>query len=421
MSILAPFAQPLYVMAKPAGSRCNLACKYCYYLEKEHLYADHYAALPAAERGLMSDETLELFTRQYLESQTQPEMLFTWHGGEPLLRPLSFYRKALKLQRHLGRGRRIDNSLQTNGTLLTDEWCRFFHDEGWLIGISIDGPEELHDAYRRSRGDRPSFARVMRGIELLEKHGVEWNAMGVVNNLNADRALEVYQFYRSIGARFIQFTPIVERLMAHSDGRYLASPDEHSSPTEAAVDDCTATPTLAPFSVLPGQYARFACTMFDEWVRHDVGKVYVQLFDSTLARWVGQPPGVCFMAETCGHAAAIEADGDLYSCDHFVFPEYRLGNIREQTLSAFMYSPRQRAFGLAKRDKMSAQCKECPWRFACNGGCPKDRFLPDHRNYLCDDFRTFFSHVAPAMDYMAGELMHQRPPANVMEWIRRAD
>jgi len=446
---LSPLSRPLYVMAKPAGSRCNLACEYCYYLEKEHLYASE----PAATRGLMTDETLERFIRQYLESQTQPEVLFTWHGGEPLLRPLSFYRKALKLQRQYARGRHIDNALQTNGTLLTDEWCRFFREHNWLIGISIDGPEHLHDAYRRARGGQSSFRRVMRGIELLQKHGVEWNVMGVVNNLNADHALEVYDFYKSIGARYIQFTPIVERMQQHPDGRHLAAPipigqldnlpldnlpldnlasktlpshplPSHPLPSSPFPSDVCPPPAsqLSTSSVSPAAFARFACEMFDEWVRRDVGTVYVQLFDATLACWMGVAPGVCSMAETCGHAAVMEANGDVYSCDHFVFPEYLLGNIHDQTLTAMMYSPRQQTFGRAKRDALPRQCRQCPWLFACNGGCPKDRFVisadgEPGLNYLCEGYRLFFSHVAPAMDFMRGELLHQRPPANVMQWI----
>lgn len=392
---LSPFSHPLYVMAKPVGSRCNLACSYCYYLEKGQLLK---TVTAQGQPALMSDETLELFTRQYLEAQTQPEVLFTWHGGEPLLRPLDFYRKALKLQRQYGRGRRVENCLQTNGTLLTDEWCRFFKEHNFLIGISIDGPEELHDAYRRTRGDRPSFGRVMRGIELLERHGVEWNAMGVVNALNAERPVEVYRFYRSIGAHYIQFTPIVERVMQKEGG----------------------SPALIPSSVKPGQFARFACGVFDEWVRQDVGTFFVQLFDATLARWVGEVPGVCSMAETCGHAAAIEAGGDLFACDHYVFPEYRLGNIHEQTIAAMMFSPAQHAFGQAKREGLPGQCRRCQWLNICNGGCPKDRFCctPEGEaglNYLCQDYRQFFEHVAPDMNFMANELRHERAPQNVMK------
>ena len=400
--MLAPFSRPLYVMTKPIGSVCNLACKYCYYLEKSHLYADE-----QKQRSLMTDETLEEFIRQYILSQTQAQVLFTWHGGEPLMRPVSFYKRALALQREYGGGRLIDNCIQTNGTLLTDEWCQFFKENNWLVGVSIDGPQDLHDEYRRARGGQPSFRKVMHGIELLEKHGVEWNAMGVVNDFNADYPLDVYHFYKEIGCHYIQFTPIVERIVRHSDGRHLASMADE------------AEGELADFSVRQGQFAHFATTIFDEWVKHDVGQVYVQLFDSTLACWVGEAPGVCSMAATCGHAGVIEHNGDVYACDHFVFPEYRLGNIHHDSIAAMMYSDRQRAFGNAKRDALPSQCKACKWLFACNGGCPKDRFAKADDgtrglNYLCHDYRRFFAHVAPYMDFMAEELRNQRPPANVM-------
>ena len=405
MPTIAPFARPLYVMTKPAGSLCNLACDYCYYLEKSSLYAKE----PVNERYVMSDATLETFIQQYLESQTQPQVLFTWHGGEPLMRPLSFYKRVLELQRRYARGRIIDNCLQTNGTLLTDEWCQFFRENNWLIGISIDGPQELHDEYRRMRGGQPSFFKVMKGIRLLQKHGVEWNAMGVVNDFNADYPLEVYHFYKDNGCQYIQFAPIIERLYHHADGRHLASPLTTSG----------AGGGLAPFSVSPEQYAHFCCTIFDEWVRHDVGQVYVQLFDATLARWVGEEPGVCCMAETCGHAGVIEHNGDVYSCDHFVFPEYLLGNIHHESITAMMYSERQLQFGRAKRDSLPRQCRACQWLTICNGGCPKDRFCKTADgepglNYLCAAYKTFFAHVAPYMDFMKNELLHQRPPANVM-------
>ena len=338
---LSPLSSPLYVIAKPAGSLCNLACSYCYYLEKKELLAQ-------SPKNLMSDAILETFIRQYIEAQTQPQVLFIWHGGEPLLRPLSFYRKVVELQRRYANGRVIDNCLQTNGTLLTDDWCRFFYEQHWLIGISIDGPQDLHDEYRWARGGRPSFQKVMRGIALLDKHQVEWNVMGVVNDFNADYPLDVYHFYKDIGGRFIQFTPIVERLIPSTPSarQRLASLADGQQGT---LTDC---------SVSPAQYARFVCAIFDEWVRHDVGEVFVQLFDSTLARWMNEAPGVCSMAETCGHAAVIEHNGDVYSCDHFVFPEYRLGNLCDESITAMMYSPRQRAFGLAKRDSLPRQCRE---------------------------------------------------------------
>lgn len=419
MPVFAPFARPIYVMAKPAGSLCNLTCSYCYYLEKERLYAH----LPQHDRFTMNDQTLEVFIRQYLEAQTQPQVLFIWHGGEPLMRPLSFYQRVLALQQRYAHSLHIDNCIQTNGTLLTDEWCAFFRENNWLVGISIDGPQDLHDMYRRGgqrsevlhedRG-QPSFHRVMRGIRLLKKHGVEWNAMGIVNAYNADRPLDVYHFYKEIGCRYIQFTPIIERLIPHADGRWLASPKEDVSSSEG---DCRG---LAPYSVRPGQYARFCCAIFDEWVRHDVGQVFVQLFDSTLARWAGEEASLCSMGETCGQAAIIEANGDVYSCDHFVFPEYLLGNIYTDTITSMMYGERQRYFSLAKRTALPRQCLTCQWLFACNGGCPKDRFVTTADgevglNYLCQDYRQFFAHVAPYMEFMKRELLHQRPPANVMK------
>ena len=413
--MLSPLSSPLYVMAKPVGSLCNLACEYCYYLEKSQLYKQGVQGVQEVQgvQGvqespfLMSEATLEAFIRQYIEAQTQPQVLFTWHGGEPLMRPLTFYKKVLELQRRYGGGRQIDNCLQTNGTLLTDEWCAFFRENDWLIGISIDGPQEFHDEYRHARGGQPSFHKVMRGIELLKKHDVEWNAMGVVNDFNADYPLDVYHFYKEIGCHYIQFTPIVERLLPHPGGRRLASVADASAP-------------LADFSVTPEQYAHFACTIFDEWVRKDVGEVFVQLFDATLARWMGQAPGVCSMAETCGHAAVMEHNGDVYSCDHFVFPGYLLGNIHHASITAMMYSPRQRAFGHSKRDRLPRQCRECVWLFACNGGCPKDRFASTADgeaglSYLCAGYSTFFQHVAPYMDFMRNELLCERPPANIMQ------
>lgn len=398
-----PFARPLYVMTKPAGSLCNLACTYCYYTEKSKLYTDN-------PKHVMSDELLERFIREYMDSQTGPDVLFTWHGGETLMRPLSFYQKAVRLQQQYARGRRVENALQTNGTLLTDEWCRFLHDEQWLVGISIDGPQEFHDEYRVNRQGRPSFVQVMKGIRLLNKHQVEWNAMAVVNDFNADYPLDFYHFFKEIGCRYLQFTPVVERIYRHPDGRILASPQEGA---EAA---------LADFSVTPKQWGHFLCSIFDEWVTQDVGSTFIQLFDATLANWVGVQPGLCSMAETCGHAGVMEFNGDVYSCDHFVFPEYKLGNLQRQSLVEMMYSPRQLAFGQAKRDSLPRQCRECEYLFACHGECPKNRFATTADgeaglNYLCEGYHRFFQHVAPYMDFMKEELKNERPPANVMKWI----
>ncbi len=401
--VLPPFARPLYIMTKPAGSSCNLACEYCYYLEKKNLYTD----ASADRRHVMSDDMLERFIKMYIESQSMPQILFSWHGGETLMRPLSFYKKVIELQKKYGGGLVIDNSIQTNGTLLTDEWCRFFKDNNWLVGVSVDGPQEFHDEYRRNNIGAPSFHKVMRGINLLKKHGVEWNALAVVNDFNADYPLDFYHFFKEIECRYIQFTPIVERIIPHTDGRTLASPmDAHDAP-------------LADFSVSPAQWGEFLCTIFDEWVKNDVGQYFIQLFDSTLANWAGVQPGVCTMARTCGHAGVMEFNGDVYSCDHFVFPEYKLGNIREKTLVEMMYSDRQQKFGTDKYDSLPGQCRRCKYLFACNGECPKNRFTvtadgEPGLNYLCEGYYRFFEHVAPYMDFMKNELDNQRPPSNVM-------
>ena len=401
--VLTPFARPLYIMTKPAGSSCNLACEYCYYLEKKNLYKD----ASSDRRHVMSDDMLECFIKMYIESQSMPQILFSWHGGETLMRPLSFYKKAIELQKKYGGGLVIDNSIQTNGTLLTDEWCRFFKDNNWLVGVSVDGPQEFHDEYRRNNIGAPSFHKVMRGINLLKKHGVEWNALAVVNDFNADYPLDFYHFFKEIECRYIQFTPIVERIIPHTDGRTLASPmDAHDAP-------------LADFSVSPAQWDEFLCTIFDEWVKNDVGQYFIQLFDSTLANWAGVQPGVCTMARTCGHAGVMEFNGDVYSCDHFVFPEYKLGNIREKTLVEMMYSDRQQKFGTDKYDSLPGQCRRCKYLFACNGECPKNRFAftadgEPGLNYLCEGYYRFFEHVAPYMDFMKNELDNQRPPSNVM-------
>lgn len=404
MAIASPFSRPLYVMTKPAGASCNLACEYCYYLEKLQLYR-HDA------RHVMSDEMLERFVKQYIESQTMQQVLFCWHGGETLMRPLSFYEKVVRLQRQYAQGRQIDNVIQTNGTMIDDRWAQFFHDQGWLVGVSIDGPEEFHDEYRRNKAGRPSWRQVMKGINCLNKHQVEWNAMAVVNDFNADYPLDFYQFFKDIGCHYLQFTPIVERISTHPDGRHLAS----------MADDVQAE--LADFSVTPEQWGHFLCTVFDQWVRNDVGYTFVQLFDTTLANWMGMEGSLCTMARECGHAGVMEYDGDVYSCDHFVFPEYKLGNICDNTLTEMMYSERQRAFGQNKYRSLPQQCKSCQYLFACHGECPKNRFSETAQgepglNYLCQGYYRFFEHVAPYMDFMKRELTAHRPPSNVMEAIK---
>lgn len=400
-NIANPFAKPLYVMLKPAGAHCNLACKYCYYLEKNKLY-------PTAQRHLMSDEILEQFTREYIEAQTMSQVLFTWHGGEPLLRSIDFYRKALSLQQKYAGGRRIDNVIQTNGTLLTDEWCEFFAQNHWLVGISIDGPQPYHDHYRLTAAGKPSWQKVMQGIKLLKKHGVEWNAMAVVNAYNANHPLEFYRFFKENGCQFLQFTPIVERLTRHEDGRTLAS--------LADKDEIS----LSEASVVPEQWGYFLSAIFDEWVRKDVGKIFVEIFDCTLANWMGVSPGICAYSKECGHAGVMEHNGDVYSCDHFVFPEYKLGNIRDHSLIDMLYGEQQQEFSRLKHSSLPRQCKECDMEFACHGECPKNRFMKDKYgdsglNYLCPGYYHYYQHVAPYMDYMKQELMAQRPPSNIMK------
>ena len=403
-NIANPFAKPLYVMLKPAGAHCNLACKYCYYLEKNKLY-------PTAQRHLMSDEMLEQFTREYIEAQTMNQVLFTWHGGEPLLRSIDFYRKALSLQQKYAGGRRIDNVIQTNGTLLTDEWCEFFAQNHWLVGISIDGPQPDHDHYRLTAAGKPSWQKVMQGIKLLKKHGVEWNAMAVVNAYNANHPLEFYRFFKENGCQFLQFTPIVERLTRHEDGRTLAS--------LADKDEIS----LSEASVAPEQWGYFLCAIFDEWVRKDVGKIFVEIFDCTLANWMGISPGICAYSKECGHAGVMEHNGDVYSCDHFVFPEYKLGNIRDHSLIDMLYGEQQQEFSRLKHSSLPRQCKECDMEFACHGECPKNRFMKDKYgdsglNYLCPGYYHYYQHVAPYMDYMKQELMSQRPPSNIMNVVQ---
>ncbi len=389
--VASPFARPLYVLAKPAGATCNLNCKYCYYLEKQQLY-------PREASRMMSDELLEEFVRSYIGLQTMMEVNFTWHGGEPLMRTVEFFQKALVLQQKYAQGRRIVNCIQTNGTLLNDRWCEFFAKNHFLVGVSIDGPQDFHDEYRTNKAGAPTWQKVVNGIKLLNKYGVEWNAMAVVNDFNADYPVEFYRFFRDeLKCRYLQFTPIVER------------------DAEGKVTD---------FSVDADQWGSFLCQMFDEWLKKDVGEMFVQTFDATLANWMGEAPGVCSLAPECGHAGAMEWNGDVYSCDHFVFPEYRLGNIRENTFTEMLYSDRQKAFGRQKSESLPTQCKQCDVRFACNGECPKNRFLKtsdgeDGLNFLCKGYKKFFHHVRPYMDFMAAELKANRDPANVIEFAKR--
>lgn len=388
-NIINPFARPLYVMTKPAGAHCNLACDYCYYLEKQKLYQN-------GDKHIMSDQLTEVFIREYIQSQFGNEVNFTWHGGEPMIRPLSYYKKVVRWQRRYAEGKAILNCLQTNGTLLTPEWCRFLHDEGWLVGISIDGPQDMHDAYRMKRNGGPTWEKVMQGIEMLDRYEVEWNAMAVVNDITAARPLDFYRFFRDeIECRYLQFTPVVERIRRHEDGRHLAhvmDGDEYA---------------VAPFSVTPEAWGSFLCTMFDEWYNNDVGEMFVQTFEATLANWAGMTPGVCSLSDWCGHAAVMEHNGDIYCCDHFVFPEYYLGNIRNRGILDMLNSERQMAFADMKTKGLPTQCRQCRWQFACHGECPRNRFARTKDgepglNYLCEGYSRYFEHVAPFMEELKG-------------------
>ena len=401
-----PLSMPTYVMAKPNGSSCNLNCSYCYYLEKEKLYENRKSLQ-------MSDETLEKYIESYIQAQPVPEVLFTWHGGETLLRDISFYRKALTYQRKYGRGRNIDNTLQTNGTVLTDEWCKFFKDNNFLIGISIDGPEHCHDIYRKSKGGKDTFKQVMSGIELLQKHGVEFNTLSVINDYNVDYPLEIYNFFKEIGSTYMQFSPIVEQMSkTRTDGLKLLPPE--------GSDDAV----LAPWTVSAKKFGEFYITIFDEWVKNDVGKFYVQLFDATLAGTTGNMPGVCIFGETCGHATVMEFNGDVYACDHYVFPEYKIGNIKTHTVYEMVFSPKQLRFGADKRDTLPTQCRQCEFKKVCNGECPKNRIIKTKTgepglNYLCEGYYAYYKHTQPYMEFMANELFFKRPPANVMSWAKQ--
>lgn len=393
-----------HVMAKPTGPICNLDCKYCFYLEKENLY-------PGNHSWAMSEDVLESYIRQYIQAQAAPTITFAWQGGEPTLLGIEFFRKVVELEQKHSDGRPIANAFQTNGVLLNDSWAEFFAENHFLVGLSIDGPRELHDCYRVNKGGKPTFDSVMDGLGCLKKHGVEFNTLTVVNRTNSYHPLDVYRFLRETGSGYMQFIPIVERITGNPgpDGLHLISPNWKSSAE------------VSEWSVEPLQYGKFLCAIFDEWVRRDVGQSYVQIFDVALESWYGMPQGLCVFRETCGAALAIEHNGDLYSCDHFVYPENKLGNIMEAPLESLVKSRQQRRFGLAKRNSLPRYCRECEVRFACNGECPKHRFLqtPDGEpglNYLCAGYKLFFNHINPYMEFMAGELQSDRAPANVMQW-----
>lgn len=410
-------AEPIpsyHTMVKPRGAICNLDCKYCYFLSKEMMYP--------GSRFRMADEILETFIRQYIESQSVSEVTFGWQGGEPTLMGLDFFERVIHYQqKYVKPGIKIHNALQTNGTLLDESWCCFFKKHDFLIGISIDGPQELHDAYRVNKGGAGTFVQVMRGWRLLYEHGVEYNVLCTVHVANQDHPLDVYRFFRDeLKTQFIQFIPIVERttpemLPLANSGWYM--PDEKERPLFTQSGS-----KVTGRSINATKYGQFLITIFDEWVRNDVGKVFVQMFDVALGAWLGQPGGLCIFAPICGRAVALEHNGDLFSCDHFVEPNYLLGNIQSEHMLKMVSSKKQRQFGEAKRTTLPQYCRQCEVRFACHGGCPKNRFIHTREgepglNYLCAGYKAFFNHVDKPMKMMAMLINMQRPPADIMRLI----
>ena len=399
------------IMIKPAGSLCNLDCNYCYYLDKAEIYG--------GREPRMSLDMLETLVREYIAANDVPEVTFNWHGGEPLVLGIGFYRKAVELERKYAAGKTVRNTLQTNGTLINQEWASFFRENDFLIGISIDGPQDIHDRYRKDKGGVPTFDKVMRGINILYRTGVQYNTMSTVNKASEGRGLEVYNFLKSLGTRYMQFMPVVEHVKYPPlpNGR----PDKGARPY--IVDPSEDGAVIASWSVGSLAFGKFMCDIFDWWVRNDVGRWFVNLFDATLASWCGAMPGTCAYAETCGGNSVIEHNGDLYPCDHFVYPKYRLGNIYEDDLRTMMTSAAQVKFGIGKRNSLPYKCMKCKFGFACHGECPKHRFNRTESgetglNALCEGYLKFYSHVAPYMDKMKELLSLRQAPAGVIPWAR---
>ncbi len=393
-----------HVMAKPSGAVCNIDCTYCFYLEKAALYPER------NKNWRMTDETLEQFIRQHIAAQRGEQINFAWQGGEPTLMGLPFFQRVVALCEQYANGRRITHTLQTNGILLNEAWMAFFAEQNFLIGLSLDGPAHLHNQYRVNRAGKGTHAQTMAAMALLKAHKVEFNTLTVVGKHNVDHAREVYEFLLAAGSRYIQFIPLVERISTNASSRLnLVMPGESAA-------------MLAPWTVPAWQYGEFLNQIFDLWVRRDVDRVYVQMFDLALAAWMGQPPVLCVHAETCGHAFALEANGDLYNCDHYVYPEHLLGNIHQQSIQALNNSERAIIFGEAKRERLTADCRRCDYRFACHGGCPKHRFavspsgLPGH-NYLCAGYQHFFQHINRYMNVWRGLLTQGYPPSAIMPWL----
>ena len=379
-------------MAKPIGAICNLDCHYCYYLKKEFLY-------PEGSSFRMSDEILERFVVQQIEAAPGPVVNFAWHGGEPTALGLDYFQKIVALQRkHQPAGKQVTNGIQTNGTLLNDEWCRFFAAERFQVGLSLDGPRELHDGYRVDKGQKPTHKQVLRAFRLLKEHRVHCDVLCVLHDRNVRHPTQVYRFFKEIGVESLQFLPLVERVKGDVDG-------------------------VSPRTVPAEAYGAFLCTVFDEWVRYDAGKIAIQIFDEAARPLAGMEHSLCIFRESCGDVPVVEHNGDFFSCDHFVEPEYRVGNIGERHLADLIESPEQRAFGEAKRDTLPRYCRECEVLAMCNGGCPKERFIrtPDGEeglNYLCAGYKRFFTHSRPYLQKMVDLWESGEPVEKLMEAAR---
>jgi uncharacterized protein len=408
-----PAREPFHIMAKAIGPICNLNCQYCFYLEKEKLYPDN-------EKWKMPEDKLETFIRDYIAAQPGNHVSFAFQGGEPTLLGVDYFRKVVEFQKKHAHGKQIETAFQTNGTLLDDEWGEFLAENNFLVGLSIDGPEDLHNHYRVDKKGGATYKDVMRGLQILKKHKVEFNTLTCVNAETVKHPDKIYKFLTNIGSRYLQFIPIVERQVdenAAKLGLDFASPPDLDTPPENKEN-----PKMSPFAVPAEAYGDFLIKIFNKWVKRDVGRVYVQLFDVALGKWVGAPGGLCYFSETCGRALAMEHDGDVYTCDHFVYPKYKLGNLMNTSLGELADSDQAKAFGQAKKDRLPQYCLNCKVRFACNGECPKHRFTwtPDGEwglNYLCPAYKKFFSYIDPYMKIMADLYRNQKPPAAIMKML----
>ena len=386
------------MLVKPVGSVCNLRCRYCYYLDKSTLYENH--------QPKMDDDLLELFVKQYIDANDVSEITFNWHGGEPLLAGLDFYRKSINLQQKYANGKLIHNTLQTNGTLLNNDWAQFFKDNGFLIGVSIDGPKAIHDGFRKANGDEETWEKVVRGIECLYRNNIEYNTLSTINHLSENQGLSVYQFLKKCGTNYMQFLPVFE-YVNKSTNRITNPNDEDAEPTD--------------WSISADGFGRFMCDIFDYWAKHDVGSYFVQFFDVTLANYAHLPSGLCAFDETCGNNSVIEHNGDVYLCDHFVYQSYMIGNIKEKPLREILSDERFFTFGIEKRKQLPKQCLTCDYYFACHGGCPKHRFARSkdgepYLNSLCAGYKAFFKHTEPYMKFMLNELKNNGSPTKVMQF-----